>query len=203
MSGTFPTSPVPEVATLGGLQAALVSRARSGKRQSRRKGSRIWIVSASWPVMTKDEWAPMFAFAMSQGGQFGSFTWVIPSIPGSGIAARGTWLGSPVVDGASQTGSTLNIKGLTATQTGIAKEGDVFKVSGSTKVYMVTADANSDGAGKAALSISGPLITSPADAEALTVASVPFTLAFSDDQQSLSLMIMAKGGITLNFVESW
>ena len=134
MSGTFPASPAPSSVRLGGLQPSLVSRARSGKRQSRRKGANVWTVTATWPVLASTDWAPLFAFAMAQGGQFGSFQWAVPGVPGSGAAPAGSWAGTPVVDGANQVGTTLNIRGLTPSAAGIAKAGDVFKPAGSSKV---------------------------------------------------------------------
>ena len=68
---------------------------------------------------------------------------------------------------------------------------------------MVTGAANADGSGKAALAIAGPLIVSPADGEALTHTSVPFTFAFPEDQQQLLLTPPLLGALTLNFAESW
>ncbi len=203
MSGTFPATPAPSSVQFGGIQPSLVSRARSGKRQSRRKGARVWTVTATWPVMSATDWAALFAFVMAQGGQYGSFQWVVPGVPGSGAAPGGSWAGAPIVDGASQVGTTLNIRGLTPSAAGIAKAGDVFMLASSTKVYMVTADANADGFGKAALAIAGPLILSPADAEGITHAGVSFTFAFADDLQQLLLTLPKFGALTLNFVESW
>jgi hypothetical protein len=203
MSGTFPATPAPAAVQLGWIQPALVSRARSGKRQSRRKGTLIWMMSATWPVMSFAEWVPMIAFAVAQDGQFGTFQYVFPGVPGSGLAANGTWAGTPVVDGANQIGTALNIRGLTPSAAGIAKAGDVFKPAGSTKVYMIVADANADGAGKAALAIRGPLIASPADGEAITKSSVPFTFAFTEDQKQFGLTPPIFGAVTHNFAESW
>ncbi len=203
MSGTFPSSPAPRSATLGGIQPALVSRARSGKAQRRRKGSRIWTLEAEWPPLKPADWAPLYAFLMAQDGQYGTFQWVMPGWPGSGVASGGSWAGTPVVDGASQVGTTLNIKGLTPSATGIAKAGDLFKLAGSTKVYMITADADADGAGKAALAIRGPLIASPADAETITHSSVPLTVALTEDAQKLAYGLKRYGTLSMSAVESW
>ncbi len=203
MSGTFPSTPAASSIQLGGIQPSLVSRARSGKRQSRRKGARVWTVTATWPVLGAADWAEIFGFVVAQSGQYGTFQWAVPGVPGSGAAPGGTWAGAPVVDGASQVGTTLNIRGLTPSATGIAKAGDVFMLASATKVYMVTADANADGSGKASLAIDGPLILSPADGEAITHSGVSFTFAFAEDLQQLALTPPLLGALTLNFVESW
>ena len=75
--------------------------------------------------------------------------------------------GTVLVNGASQTGSSLVVDGLTAAP----QAGDVFKVAGIDKVYTVTADAsltNDD----ATLAINPALASSPADDAAITFLSV-------------------------------
>jgi len=75
--------------------------------------------------------------------------------------------GTVLVNGASQTGSSLIVDGLTAAP----QAGDVFKVAGIDKVYTVTADAsltNDD----ATLAINPALASSPADDAAITFLSV-------------------------------
>jgi hypothetical protein len=100
----------------------------------------------------------------------------------------GTWGTTPLVDGASQTGSTLNVKGLTAT-TGTITAGDVFTLAGVNDVnpvtganlgylkqFVATATATADGSGNAAVSIYPSITTtgayktataSPADGAAI------------------------------------
>jgi hypothetical protein len=98
--------------------------------------------------------------------------------------------GVPVVSGATQTGSTLNISGATASVTRWARRGDTFILplvngaqvqtymdTGEQQQFTILADADSDAGGLVALSISpsiitaGPLQTvtvSPANGAALT-----------------------------------
>lgn len=107
----------------------------------------------------------------------------------STVGAQG---GTPLVDGASQTGTSLVTKGWSNSVTGVLKKGDVFTIAGVYAVnpvtkqstgalqqFLVTADANSGAStGPATLSIS-PAITisgtlqtvtaSPADGAAITV----------------------------------
>jgi hypothetical protein len=82
--------------------------------------------------------------------------------------ARG---GSPLVNGASQTGATLVTDGWSTSITGVVKAGDVFTINGVYAVnpvnkqstgqlrqFVVTADGNSNGSGQLSASIS-PAIT--------------------------------------------
>jgi hypothetical protein len=66
--------------------------------------------------------------------------------------------GTVLVDGGSQTGTTLNVDGLTATP----QIGDTFTVAGIEKVYTITNAVTLVG-GDAALTINPALATSPAD----------------------------------------
>ena len=93
-----------------------------------------------------------------------------------GRTARGTAstsAGTPLVNGASQTGNSLVIDGATASQTGYLKKGDYIQIgSGLTqRLHMVVEDANTDGSGNATLSIDPALRTSPDNNAAITVAN--------------------------------
>lgn len=79
----------------------------------------------------------------------------------SGVAT-----GTPQINGAAQTGGTLLTKGWTISQTGILLAGDYIGFGDELKI--VTADANSDGAGLATVSIEPPIRTSPADSASIT-----------------------------------
>jgi hypothetical protein len=75
--------------------------------------------------------------------------------------------GAPLVNGASQTGSSLVVDGIT----GIPQAGDVFKIAGIDLVYTLTADAVVT-SGAATLAIDPALATSPADDAVITFISI-------------------------------
>ena len=75
--------------------------------------------------------------------------------------------GTVLVNGASQTGSSLAVDGLTAAP----QAGDVFKIAGVNLVYTVTSDA-SVSSGGATVAINPALASSPADDAAITFLSV-------------------------------
>ena len=122
--------------------------------------------------------------------------------------------GSPVVNGAGQTGSSLITNGWTAAAANRLKKGDIFTVAGVNAVnpqnqqdtgalrqFVVTADTSSDGAGNAtipispAITVSGPfqnVTASPANAAAITVLGAASTkspqgLAFHCDAFTLGM----------------
>lgn len=83
---------------------------------------------------------------------------------------RGIATGTPLVKGASQTGTSINTDGWTPSQTGILKVGDFFKIGDELKM-VVSADVSSDGSGNATIMFEPPIRSSPADNSAITTSS--------------------------------
>lgn len=113
---------------------------------------------------------------------------------------EGVGTGTPLVNGASQTGSSIITDGWTAGQTDILKAGDPLQIGNYT--YYVTANANSDGSGNATFNIYPNLRSSPANNDAITVNNVatlcrivPNDMGWSSDHNKYTT------GFTLIFVE--
>ena len=181
--GALPTVQTPAQVVLRSGQPTRVSLSHSLKRQARTRGAQRWAMRLSYAPMQRAVFMQFFAFLMGQRGQADTFT---VKLPGHNTP-QGTWLGAAVVDGASQTGRLLNLRGLTASQAAAVKAGDLFTIAGQTKVYMATADAASDGAGKAAVTIEPALQVSPPDAAAVTSSNVAFTVALASDNLDTNL----------------
>ncbi len=78
---------------------------------------------------------------------------------------RGAYGGTPLVDGGSQTGFSLNIKGATFNILDWIRKGDYFSIdaNGEHELKMATDDANSDGAGLVVLSFTPRIRFAPLD----------------------------------------
>lgn len=186
MSGTYPMTIGFSSMKFTSFQPTLLSVSHSLSRQARsRGGAQRWAIEASYPPnLTRAELAPIIAFALAQRGQYETFTLTPPALWST---ARGIATGTPLVKGASQTGRSVITDGWTATKTGILLAGDFIKFAGQDKVYMVTADANSDGSGNATIAIEPALMSSPANDAAITVTGVSFSVAFAGDVQEFSI----------------
>ena len=92
-------------------------------------------------------------------------------LPGSGMAANGSGLGSPKVNGNDQSGTSLMTYGWTASETGVMKAGDCFTVPGVDVLFRVTADVDADGSGLATIAIEPPIVagSSPTNSGTLSV----------------------------------
>jgi len=171
MSGTYPSTPRFSSVDLESNFQVFVSITQSGKRNVRQTGAHRWILRGTYSSLTRQQFMPVYAFLMDQEGQYGSFNFVAPDL----ATPQGSGNGTPLVDLASQVGKSINTKGWANNET-VLKAGDILRFAGHSKVYMMTADATSDGTGLATLAISPALQESPADNEGITINNVPFNV---------------------------
>lgn len=171
----FPTTPVPMSATVTSFSPTWVSVTNSMKRQVRTRGVQMWQIDLMYGAMTRANFAALWSFLVTRGGQSDSFT---VSLPGLGTP-RGTAAGTPKVNGGAQTGTSLITDGWSFSSA-ILKKGDFIEVENDRKVYMVTEDVSSNGAGQATIPIYPALRKVPGDnTEVFT--SVVFTCALASD----------------------
>ena len=197
--GALPTVQGPVSATLSSVTSTRVSTAHSLKRSARTNNAQRWRIAFSWSPMRRSIFMQFFAFLMAQRGQADLFTCTLAGQ----TTPLGSWAGAPVVSGATQSGRSVNLSGFTINQTGVAKTGDLIKFAGHTKVYMVTADANSNGTGLATVSIEPALLVSPANGESLTTSNVPFTVALAADNLDMALTPGMLTPLSITVVEAW
>lgn len=147
------------------------------------------------------------------------------------VASRtvGTQGGTPLVNGASQSGASLITDGWSNSITNVVRAGDIFTIAGVYAVnavtkqtlnrlqqFVVTASANSDGSGNATLSISPSIVATgttqnvsnvPADNAAITVlgasgVSAVSNVGFHKDAFTLACIpMMTYGGLHRSSVE--
>lgn len=200
MSGSLPTTPSFSEASLIHNQPVVVSKSESGKRQSRIVSGHLWEITANYPAMTRGEFAPIYAFAISQRGAYDSFTITLPQFN----TPQGVATGTPLVNGSHAADvSIIDTDGWTNNTADIIKAGDLIKFASHAKVYMATADANSGATtGPASISIEPPLIETLSDNEVVTVNNVPFTVAFKNAPQEFKTRAPNLSKFALDLVEA-
>lgn len=124
-----------------------------------------WELAVTLPNMARAEAEEWIAFLLKLNGPQGNFLMGDPL----GYVARGIATGSPVVNGANQTGQELITDGWTINKTGILKAGDYIQIS--YRLYKVLQDVDSDGSGNATLDIWPTLRESPADNAVITTSN--------------------------------
>jgi len=133
-----------------------------------------WAADFSLPPLPLADAATWVAWLVSLQGMVGTFYAGDPRR----ATPQGSAPGTPLVKGASQTGTSLITDGWTFNQTGILLKYDYIEVEN--RLYMVVEDADSDGAGDATLSIEPALRTSPADNAAITTTNPRAIMRLTD-----------------------
>lgn len=164
---TFPTlSIIPRPSSLEwGLQSNTLSFTSplNGTVQTLELPGARWKASFILENLPASDSALMEAFLIQLRGQAGRFyLWNFAR-----ETPRGSAGGTPLVNGAGQSGTSLIIDGCAASQTNWMLAGDYFGVNGELK--MLTAPVNTNGSGQATLVFEPPLRSSPADNAAITL----------------------------------
>jgi hypothetical protein len=162
-------------------------------------GAGRWLATLTWGTMGQADADDVEAFLLALNGREGSFLLGDPlrTVP------RGTWAGqSPLVKGASQTGKTLLIDGMTPTTT-TGKAGDWFQLgtTGTSRLYRLTAPFTANGAGEATLDFWPALRVSPADNAPLTLASAKGLFMLSGNVAGWTQEDVRESGISLDCIE--
>src|SRR5712671_2489275 len=161
----MPTTPsAPATVEFTAMDTVAVSISPFTGQQQVQDWQASWLeASVSMPALTHAQAQEWIAFLMSLRGQAKVFQLGDPLA----TAPRGSRLGTPLVDGAGQTGYLLATKGWTANAVGVLLPGDWIQVG--YRIYRTLVIATADGAGKLVLSIWPQLRESPGDGDSITL----------------------------------
>jgi len=193
MSGTYPTTPEFRSMNFSSEQKTLTSTTDSGKMFSVQVDGQRFKFSASYPPMSRSDFAPVLAFIMRQRSQKETFQIALPDLKN----AKGDVSGTVLVNGSHSTGdTTIDIDGMTGT----LKAGDLIKFSHD-KVYMVVADATAS-AGATTITIEPPLREALADDSSVTYDNVEFTVRLTNDVQEFNVGMDNYYRYEIDFIEA-
>jgi hypothetical protein len=168
--------------------------------QAHAYSGQMWQADVSLPPMKRDNAEQWIAWLISLRGQFGTFLLNDPA----GVTPRGSAGGSPLVNGAAQTGNLINIDNCTASQTGWLKAGDYvqFGTGSSSSLHKVLEDVNSNSSGETTLEIWPSVRTAPADNSAVVTSNAKGLFRLSSNEQSFSVNEASFYGITFAAMEA-
>jgi hypothetical protein len=168
--------------------------------QAQASAGQMWQADVTLPPMKRADAEIWVAWLVSLRGKFGTF------LLGDPLCAtpQGSIGGTPLVNGAGQTGETLQIDGCTANVTNWLKAGDYIQLgSGSTAtLHKVLANANSNGSGQVTLSLWPHVRTAPADNAAVTVTNAVGRFRLSSNETTWSISEASIYGITFGAMEA-
>ena len=162
-----------------------------------------WEATITIPPVKRDLAEEWVAFILALKGQTGTFLLGDPL----GTAPRGTAssnAGTPVVNGASQTGEVINIDGLPTSETGYLLAGDYIQLgSGSTAtLHKVLEQVNTTGLGEASFTIWPSIITAPADNAIVTLTNAKGRFRLKNNTQSWQINNINSYGISFEAVQA-
>ena len=194
MSGTYPTTPEFRSIGFNSEQKTITSTTDSGKMFAVQVDGQRFKFSASYPPMSRSDFAPVLAFVMKQRSQKETFQIALPDLKN----AKGDVSGTVLVNGSHSAGdTTIDVDGMT----GSLLAGDFIKFVGDTKVYMVVSDATAV-AGAATLTIEPPLRSAIADDAAVTYDGVEFTVRLTSDIQQFNTNDLDLYRFEIDFIEA-
>ena len=195
MSGTYPTSPEFRSIRFKSEQKTKTSTTDSGKMFSTQVDGQRFKFSATYPPMSRSDFAPVLAFIMKQRSQKETFQISLPDLKN----AKGNVSGSVLVKNAHTAGdTTITVDAMTGT----LKAGDLVKFAGDTKVYMVVSDVTADGSNEATLTIEPPLRSAISDNASVTYDGVEFTVRLTNDLQQFSTDDLDTFRFEVDFIEA-
>lgn len=164
----FPTSFGASEFNIDLVRAVAVSESPfSFSQQVQEHPGEAWEISFTLTLLNRAQAEEYNAFLLSLAGRVGTFTMAVPGSE----TPRGVATGTPLVNGAGQTGRTLNVDGFTPSIAGILKAGDWIQLGSgsSTRLHKVLADVTSNGSGQVSIDVAPKIITAPNDNDPVVV----------------------------------
>lgn len=195
----LPASPGFSRSRFGGVAA--VARTRSPfsfAEQVQAHPGRMWLAELSLPPMLRAQAAEWAAWLLSLNGAEKTFLMGDPDAK----TPRGTWAGTPLVDGASQSGTTIDIKGLSNGAT--VKPGDYFQLGSGAdaELKMNLSDLTAGAGGTLTLDIWPQIRTAPADGAAIVTSSPAGVWRLSSNRMSWDADELSRFGVSFSAFEA-
>ncbi len=198
---TLPTTPVPSRMVMRALNSTAISRSPfTFEQQVFEHQGGMWLAEMSLPPMERAVAEPWISTGLKLRGLNGTFL----LLPYSAKTARGSGAGTPLVDGAGQTGLVLNTKGWTASSTGVLLAGDYLQLgTGSTsRLYKTLNDVDSDAGGLATLDIWPRLRESPADGATIKITNPEGVFRLASNQWEWDINTATIYGMGISAMEA-
>ncbi len=169
------------------------------ERQVQVHQGQAWELEVSLPAMVRSDAEQWITFLLKLNGMEGTFLFGDPNAE----TPQGIATGTPLVNGASQTGNSLITDGWTVSVTGILKAGDYIQLgSGSTtRLHKVLNDADSDAGGNATLDIWPRLRVSPADNDLIITSAAKGLFALAANNMEWDIEGAMRYGISFTAIE--
>jgi len=201
---TLPTASGVATVSLRAVNAVGISESPfTFKQQVVQHTGQRWEAEISVAPMIRSDAEQWVAFLVSLKGVLGTFLLGDPN----GATAQGTCSlspGTPLVNGADQTGDSLTIDGAPASITGYLKAGDYIQLGGgsSATLHKVLKDVTTNGSGQATLDLWPHIRTAPDNDATVTVGDCKGVFRLSANQTDWSINTSQIYGVTFSAKEA-
>ena len=166
----------------------------SGAIQTADRGGERLVARLSYRSLQNADRSDLIAFLMKLNGQQHRV-----NLPHHGLNQRGAFGGTPLVAGASQTGTSLNIDGCSINITDWMKAGDTFSFNGEMKI--ATADADTDGSGLTTLNFYPRIHSAPPNDEPIETTAPTGVFMLAGNKDSWTYRPGSLSDFNLTFIE--
>ena len=190
--------------TLRAVNAVSISESPfTFKQQIIAHSGQRWEAEVTLPPLKRADAEEWVGFLMSLNGSKGTFLLNDP-IGGTPRGSASSAPGTPVVNGADQTGDSLTIDGCPASATGYLKRGDYIQLGGGSTatLHKVLTDVDTDGSGQATIDIWPYIRNAPADDATVVVSNAKGLFRLATNQTDWSINEAALYGITFAAFEA-
>lgn len=171
--------------------------------QAHAYAGQMWQADITLPSMKRADAEQWISFLISLRGQFGTFLLGDPN----GATPRGlaaTLAGSPVVDGADQTGGSLDIRGASRNKTNWLRAGDYIQIGTGTgtNLHKVLADTSTDNIGDCTVDIWPHIRAAHPNGTSIVTSNAKGAFRLSSNETSWSVNEASIYGITFGAIEA-
>jgi hypothetical protein len=199
--GQFPTTPSVQAINFRINTPGITSETNSGKIRRVGYGHSFYTFELKYPSLTASELGEVTGFVATAQGTLFSFEIVLPELSVS--KASNTSANNIATSGNITAGQKFaNLTGL-PNSTLVLKAGDFFRFNTHSKMYMVTQDLTSSGAGAGNLQFSGSAVTSVVSGTRIWTNGVPFTMILTDAEQAFEASYGGISTLSLSMREVW
>lgn len=200
---TAPDTGIARISIIARTAVAISSSPFTYTQQVVRHQGEMLEMDVRLPRLSRDKAEDWIGFLLMLRGQFGTFLLGDPSAKTPRGSASIT-PGSPIVNGAGQTGDILNVSGLPVSATGYLLAGDYIQLgsAATATLHKVLSNVNSDGAGLASIEVFPKLRTAPVDASVVVVANTVGNWRLASNETEWSVDEATTFGITFGAIES-
>jgi len=200
----FPTTKGVASINLRAVNAVAISQSPfTFKQQVIAHQGQRWEADITLPPMQRADAEVWVSFLVSLAGRRGTFTMGDPNA----AAARGSASvtpGTPLVNGADQTGASLTVDGLPTSVTGYLKVGDYIQLGGgsSATLHKVMTQVDSNALGQASLDLWPYVRIAPSDDATVTVGNTVGVFRLASNETNWSIDTAAFYGISFTATEA-